>query len=91
MGFSPEQARRQREYLRNYVRQQRENPCTDCRIEYPWFVMEFDHCRGDKDTDIAKMVHAPVGLPRLKRELQKCDLVCANCHRSRTYERLGFR
>ena len=90
MGFSPEQARRQRDYLKEYVRRRREEPCTDCAGEYPWYVMEMDHCRGVKENDIAKMVHAPVGLARLKRELAKCDVVCANCHRTRTYQRLGF-
>lgn len=90
MGWSDEQAARQRRKLQNFVRRLREQPCTDCMGEYPWYVMEFDHCRGVKDTDIAKMVHKPVGMERLRREIAKCDLVCANCHRARTYARLGY-
>lgn len=87
MGWTGQAAVEQRERLREYVRGQREKPCADCGTQYPHYVMEFDHARGQKDTDIAKMVRAPVGLPRLLKELAKCDLVCANCHRRRTYER----
>lgn len=91
MGWTGEQAKRQRRKLQRIARQARENPCYDCGVEFPWYIMEFDHCRGEKRNDIAKMVHAPVGVEALMLELQKCDVVCANCHRSRTYERLGFR
>lgn len=91
MGWGGERAIKQRQLLQAHVRQLREKtPCADCGQQYPWYIMEFDHCRGEKDTEIARMVRAPVSLPRLQREIEKCDLVCANCHRARTYGRLGL-
>lgn len=57
--------------------------CKDCGngdIE----VLEFDHLGGKADT-IAKMQTA--SLERLKAEVEKCEVVCANCHKKRTYAR----
>lgn len=55
-------------------------------MPYPYYVMQFDHARGLKDFDIAGGARY-VSLQRLEEELQKCDVVCANCHAERTYQR----
>ena len=65
-------------------------PCTDCKRKFPHYVMEFDHVpeRGKKRGTIATLVGASsLEAPSVKEELAKCDLVCANCHKIRTYER----
>lgn len=61
------------------------DPCTDCGKQYPSACMEFDHCRGEKVQSVTNMVTR--GWVALITELNKCDLVCANCHRIRTSER----
>jgi hypothetical protein len=35
-----------------WVRQQKEVPCSDCGVQYPYYVMEFDHVRGEKVANI---------------------------------------
>jgi hypothetical protein len=70
---------------KEYVRGLRERPCTDCGVEYEWFVMEFDHARGNKKFNISR-THR-MGRFQLEEELKKCDVVCANCHRRRTHLR----
>jgi hypothetical protein len=62
------------------------NPCADCGEAYP-LVLEFDHVRG-KRFDVCR------GLPdrnweSILEEIEKCEVVCANCHRRRTAERAG--
>lgn len=71
---------------RAFIRQVKQEPCTDCGGRFPWYVTEFDHRdgRGDGPT-IAQMTSA--SLVRLREEMAKCDLVCANCHRVRTHMR----
>ena len=59
-------------------------PCTDCGGTYPPWVMDFDHRPG---TIKCAVVSDLSGSPRLAAEAAKCDLVCANCHRERTYRR----
>lgn len=48
--------------------------------------MEFDHVRGTKVDSISRIVSGGCKL-KLWKELPKCDLVCANCHRIRTVNR----
>ena len=59
--------------------------CVDCGITDPE-VLEWDHLR-DKDQLISKLLAEGSSKERLDKELVKCDLVCANCHKKRTYKR----
>ena len=76
-----------REQMRAYVRHLRSAPCKDCAVQYPHYVMEFDH--RDQQAKLFKVSNA--GQARswemLLDEIAKCDVVCANCHRERTFQR----
>lgn len=61
-------------------------PCTDCGKSYPPYVMDFDHVRGKKAGRIAVFKTSRC-LQTVLAEIDKCDLVCANCHRERTEKR----
>lgn len=61
------------------------SPCTDCGIKYPYYVMDFDHIR-DKSFGISKMSWRS-SLKNIMAEIDKCELVCSNCHRIRTQAR----
>lgn len=47
--------------------------------------MDFDHV-GDKAFNIATAIDKRWS--EIQAEIKKCDVVCANCHRIRTYTRL---
>ncbi len=60
-------------------------PCSDCGIVYPTCVMDFDHKdRSEKINSVSHMLRDP--LDCIMKEISKCDIVCANCHRIRTYK-----
>ena len=62
------------------------HPCVDCGEGDP-VVLEFDHL-GDKSFSIgAKLVH--FAWQTILEEIEKCEVVCANCHRRRTARRRG--
>ena len=63
------------------------NPCVDCG-EANIVVLEFDHIR-DKDFNISDATRKGVSIKKLKDEIAKCEVRCANCHRKKTYERNG--
>ncbi len=57
--------------------------CIDCG-ESDWVVLEFDHCRGKKKLAIASMIHRNYSWKIIMKEIKKCDVRCANCHRKKT-------
>ena len=59
--------------------------CSDCG-ERDSLVLEFDHT-GSKSDTISLMIREAVSVARVRAELEKCDVVCVNCHRRRTYSR----
>lgn len=61
--------------------------CMDCNGSFPSVAMDFDHVRGEKVANIGTLCSAAAPLQKLKDEIAKCELVCANCHRVRTRDR----
>jgi len=62
------------------------HPCVDCG-EDDWVVLDFDH-RGDKEFNISAMIQFRFW-EDLEREIEKCDIRCANCHRRKSARELG--
>ena len=77
-------------YYSPIVNPLKNKPCMDCHIKYESFVMDFDHTDPFK-----KSFH--ISKPKFKtedkkkeliEEIMKCDVVCANCHRIRTFVKI---
>jgi NAD-dependent dihydropyrimidine dehydrogenase PreA subunit len=77
---------RKRASLRALIRELKSIPCKDCGESYPYYVMDFDH-REDKQFLMSKLIHFG-SVKRIYDEAAKCDVVCANCHRMRTWGQL---
>ena len=82
-----QQNRKDRPTSRAYTDRAKNRPCVDCKIGYPPYVMDFDHVRGEKVANISHMARVRTNIQRLQAEIDKCDVVCANCHRERTHQR----
>lgn len=82
-----EKVRKERQIRnRKIIDQAKNKPCMDCGKSFPSCCMDFDH--RDKTTKlraVAKLLSA--SLSYLLREIAKCDVVCANCHRIRTHKK----
>ncbi len=62
-------------------------PCADCSRKFHYSQMDFDHVRGEKKKIVGFMTRNGYSLQTVLAEIDKCDLVCANCHRDRTQRR----
>lgn len=62
------------------------HPCKDCGHTFHHAAMQFDHVRGEKLFILANGMYLR-SLEEIEAEMEKCDLVCSNCHAVRTYER----
>jgi hypothetical protein len=77
-----------RERMRLSLKELKEGkPCTDCGYSYPSYVMQFDHLDPlRKSFTIANIVsNGRHSWDKVLKEIEKCDLVCANCHAIRTF------
>jgi hypothetical protein len=60
--------------------------CADCGGRFAQCAMDFDHRDpSTKIKNVTRMINGSIA--RMLAEAAKCDIVCANCHRLRTFER----
>ena len=91
MAKASTEAQRKREARdrnKDYIRSIKEkSSCADCQEKYHYSQMDFDHIDGKKKHNLARYANSAVSLKTIKDEIQKCEVVCANCHRYRTWLR----
>jgi hypothetical protein len=85
-AFQRKRHKKRRDRLREIKCEAKDRPCMDCGVQYPCYVMQFDHLR-DKSFGLAGASIISVSDEELLAEIEKCDVVCANCHAERTYQR----
>ena len=80
------QSKKRYERNRKYILDAKNKPCVDCKVQYNYWIMDFDH--RDPSTKLFDMssISSQHSIKRIQLELDKCDLVCANCHRERTHK-----
>lgn len=67
-------------YLKNVVNEYKKDGCAKCG-EKRIYVLDFHHIDpSTKDNTITRM-STKYSLDRLKKEIDKCVVLCANCHR----------
>ena len=65
-----------------------ERNCHDCDLPHPYWRLDFDHREGSgKANTVSRLKLSRFSEERILKEVEKCDLVCANCHRLRTWRR----
>lgn len=67
-------------------------PCCDCGNYYDPICIDFDHTEPIKKAFGISGASKVLGYSIIKilLEIEKCDIVCANCHRLRTKQRGGW-
>ncbi len=75
-----------RERIRGIIQTAKDRPCMDCGEKHPSFAMDFDHRDPkEKSFDLSNSVSRCISDDVVLAEIAKCDVVCALCHRYRTY------
>jgi hypothetical protein len=61
--------------------------CADCHKPWPYYVLQFDHvpAKGTKRFNLSHPTGRSEG--EILEEIAKCDILCANCHMIRTWQR----
>jgi hypothetical protein len=75
---------KQREKVRLwYVEHKKSLFCADCGNN-DYRVLEFHHL-NDKKFNVSAGISARRSVEIIKKEIEKCEVLCANCHRIRTF------
>lgn len=74
-----------KDYIVEYLRS---HPCVDCGND-DIRVLQFDHrdMVGQQAKRVSEYMNS---FGRMVKEIEKCDVRCANCHMIRTFEQLGW-
>lgn len=81
-----------RREARDFINGIKSKPCADCGGTFDPVCMDFDHRPGEvklfpiaKGAELFYRKKTTSRMSLLLAEIAKCDIVCANCHRLRTY------
>jgi hypothetical protein len=77
---------RNREVMIRYLNH---HPCVTCGND-DILVLDFDHAPGTKAADVSILVSRGASWERIEREMAKCVVRCANCHRRKTAIDFGW-
>ena len=58
--------------------------CSMCG-ESRWYCLDYHH-KGDKVDSISNLMKGHINIDKIKKEMKKCDVLCANCHREVHYQ-----
>jgi hypothetical protein len=85
MAHKKEARQEAREYVWAYLAA---HPCIGCGETDP-VVLEFHH-RSGKEREVSRMVADGLSIATIQEEINKCDVLCANCHRRLTSQNRGW-
>lgn len=83
------QAKQRDKEMRERIRELKSVPCVDCGGMFDPVCMDFDHLpEFDKVANVSQLMRQRMAWSKIEAEIAKREVVCANCHRLRTKDRL---
>ncbi len=70
------------------IERAKNQPCKDCGGSFSAWQMDFDHVQGKKVRNVGHLAMSGT-TESMVEEMDKCDVVCANCHRKRTFKKMA--
>jgi len=64
-----------------------ESGCVDCGYKGNPYALQFDHTGTDKKESVSNLIRSDYSWETILKEIDKCEVVCANCHAVRTQNR----
>ena len=79
---------KKKKIFKKYIDDIKQSPCMDCGNTFPPCAMDFDHrIATEKLHCVSRLAGTVRSMKKIIEEIDKCDLVCSNCHRIRTHNR----
>ena len=69
-----------KQFMKDFIKRvKRLSSCSICGIKGEWLLV-FHHMSNNKEFDLGRAAGSASSLKRIKNEMRKCKIVCANCH-----------
>lgn len=79
-------AKKYKDEFRDFINIHKETKgCFKCGESRHW-VLDFHHLDDNKEYNIAEILQKSQSYTKLKTEMDKCEVVCSNCHRDLHYQ-----
>jgi hypothetical protein len=79
---------KKKRFIKNFLKK---HPCVDCGNN-DFRVLDFDHVKGIKLDCVSRLVNIHGrSLVTIIKEIGKCEVRCANCHRIKTYNSISHK
>ena len=75
--------KKRRTQLQSKINEIKSSGCVDCGGSFHPVAMDFDHVRGTKKYNVSAMVQRGMSEDAILKEIEKCEVRCAPCHRTR--------
>ena len=83
-----EYAKKHQKSKKDFIGKLKNKPCSDCGKVYPPICMDFDHIGTNKRLNVSYLLNHGFPMEQIIKEVKKCELVCSNCHRMRTWKKM---
>lgn len=70
--------RAQKWSLAQHIKKQR--GCVDCGYSEHAIALQFDHIGNDKKNSVSNLIRSDYAWDTIMKEIEKCEVRCANCH-----------
>ena len=77
--------RKDRKEFGKYLKNKLGGKCSRCGYSKSFYALDFHHTEGNKEESLSKLIRNQSKQKALK-EIKKCILLCANCHRELHHE-----
>jgi len=79
--------------MRNYdfINSLKPSHCPVCGHQRESWHMDFDHISGNKRTPVTRLASSRYSINTIKKEIEKCQIICALCHRRKTFKEGDYR
>ena len=77
--------KRRKEQIKKWFELYKKNLfCSRCGETHP-ATLEFHHNKENKEMNVSEMIYNGYSIQRINKEVAKCVVLCANCHRKEHY------
>jgi len=77
--------KRNRQRNRDWLNEYKKSLCCSRCKESRWYVLDFHHTNPNKKERTISQIVSTWGIERTKKEMEKCEVLCRNCHAEHHY------